>query len=223
MKSIATIFNEALKFWFGHFGFVVLLQLPLGILVVAQRFFDSHFESHPILAVLLLLPLFSVGSSLSTALTFLYLQTPSPRKLSTFAHLLKDSSKKLKYLVPTSLCVAIFFGLGLAAFILPGLYFISLYFFVPILVVREPIQPIANYLFASKTIVTQSRNIFWTTAGLALATLLMELPISYFVDSLSSLIGHPSLCDMLISMMFASFLDIMVSLYFLNLSSKGNS
>ncbi|MFM8316064.1 MAG: hypothetical protein ACKOA8_17435 [Deltaproteobacteria bacterium] len=223
MKSIATIFNEALKFWFGHFGFVLLLQLPLGILVVGQRFLDSYLETHPILAVLLLLPLFSVGSSLSSALTFLYLQTPSPRKLSIFAHLLKDSSQKLKYLVPTSLCVAVFFGLGLAAFILPGLYFISLYFFVPFLVVQEPIQPIANYLFASKSMVTQSRKTFWTTAGLALTTLFMELPLSFLVDYLSNLIGQPAFCDMLISMMFASFLDIMVSVYFLSLSSKGNS
>jgi hypothetical protein len=218
------IFKDAVSFYLSHFALVCFTQIPLGLLVLLQRFLDPFLETHPIVAVLILLPLFSIGSSLGTAFNYLLITLPDERNFSTFLKALRSLDKrKMTTLTLASLMVAIFFSLGLAAFVLPGLYFMALYFFVPILVISNPKQPVAQYLYSSKKLVTRSRKTFFATFAIVLATFLMELPISFFVNRLSELFGYAPLFDIAFSVCLGGWVDVFICFYFLTLKQEGNA
>lgn len=224
MISKKTICRDSLKFYSSYFPLVSLTQIPLAILVLLQRFLDPFLENHPIVAVVILLPLFSIGSSLGTAFNYILINLPDRRNLRTFLKAIYSiGPTTITTLVLTSLMVAMFFGLGLAAFILPGLYFMALYFFVPILVVSSSKQTVAQYLYASKQIVTHSRKNFYVTLVIALAIFLMELPISFLVNQLSEQFGYAPLFDVSFSICLGGLVDVFICFYFLALKEEGTT
>lgn len=221
--TLSSTAKDSLKFAKSNMALLFLIQLPMGLLVLLQRFVEPYLEGSPIIGLTLLLPLFSIGSSLCTAFTFWVVQLPSPHQLNDLKIIWAKLSPHYKPLALSSLVIAFFFGLGLAAFILPGLYFISLYFFVPLFVVTEPGQPIAKYLYQSKKLVTHSRKTFFITLAVVVLTFLIEIPVSILVDALSRPMGGALFFDVILSMFFGSIIDCFIVFYFLSIKSKGNS
>lgn len=222
-----SLFKNTIKQSFGFYQknpiAILTAQIPMGILVIVQRVLEPHLEKHPILISSFLLPIFSLGTSWGTAFTFLLMcgdsQAPIRDQLSRAVASLFQNFKALSL---TSLLTAIFFALGLYAYLLPGIVFIALYFFVPILVVSEPEQPISRYFYQSKQFVTKSYKLFFLTFSITLFTFLVEIPISYLVDFLSERLGYAIIFDVSISMFVTGFIDIFICYYFLSLKSKGN-
>jgi hypothetical protein len=215
--------KESLRFSKSNMALLLLVQIPMGLLVLLQRVVEPYLEGSPIIGLTLLLPLFSIGSSLCTALTFWVVQLPSPRRLTDIRLVWEKLSPHYKPLTLSSLLIAFFFGLGLAAFILPGLYFISLYFFVPLCVVTEPGKPIAKYLYQSKMLVTHSRKTFLTTLAFVTVTFLIEIPVSILVDALSGPMGGAAFFDVILTMLLSGVIDCFIVFYFLGIKPKGNS
>lgn len=215
--------KQTLAFYKKNLVAILAIQIPMGFLVVIQGILEPYIENHSVLALIFLLPLFALGSSWGTALTYLLILSDSnatlKKRLSHSASLLVS---KLKTLSLASLLIAVFFGLGLYAYVLPGILFIALYFFVPILVVSEPEQPIVRYFYQSKQLVTGSYKLFFLTFAIALLTFLIEIPISYLVELLSERLGYSILLDVGISMLVTGLVDVFICYYFLSLKSKGN-
>ena len=202
---------------------ILAAQIPMGILVIVQRVLEPHLEKHPILISSFLLPIFSLGTSWGTALTFLLMGGDSQAPIKDqLLQAMANLFHKFKALFLTSLLTAIFFALGLYAYLLPGIVFIALYFFVPILVVSEPEQPVSRYFYQSKQLVTKSYTLFFLTLSITLFTFFVEIPISYLVEFLSERLGYAIIFDVSISMFVTGFIDIFICYYFLSLKSKGN-
>jgi hypothetical protein len=221
--TLAATAKESLRFAKSNIGLLFLLQLPMGLLVLLQRVMEPFLEGNPLVGLIILLPLFSVGSNLCTALTFCVLQLPAPRHLTDINQAWQKLAPQFGPLVLSSAIIALFFGLGLAAFVLPGLYFISLYFFVPLFVITEPGQPIAKYFYQSKKLVTQSRKTLLGTLGFVTITFLIEIPISILVDALSRPVGGAAFFDVILTMLFGVIIDCFIIFYFLSIKPKGNS
>ncbi len=221
MNLIGTSAKKTLSFAKQNPLLLFLIQIPVGLLGVLQSLLEPYLEWHPVVALIILLPLFSMGSSLSTALTFLVVQTRNSDTHSNFSHDWKRLTDRFTSLAGSSFIVALFFGLGLAALILPGFYFLAIYIFVPILAVSAPPQPISQYLYKSKKMITQSRKILFTTIGLVTLSFLAELPLSLIANFLSSFFGGALIIDAAATMMLGALLDCFIVFYFLNLQSKG--
>ncbi|MCX6101800.1 MAG: hypothetical protein NT000_00870, partial [Proteobacteria bacterium] len=157
-----------------HWLNVLLLQSPMGLLVLLQIFLSPKLENHAWIAIGILLPLFSIGSSLCTAATFVLIEQKPSQGLAFLPIVFKEVFTRLIPLVLSSLTVSIFFGLGFAALIIPGIYFLAIYFFVPFLVMIQSRQPVANYLFQSKQLITRNRKTLFTMIGIVLFTFLIE-------------------------------------------------
>ena len=134
MKSPFHMALESLHFIKTHWLNVLLLQSPMGLLVLLQIFLSPKLENHAWIAIGILLPLFSIGSSLCTAATFVLIEQKPSQGLAFLPIVFKEVFTRLIPLVLSSLTVSIFFGLGFAALIVPGIYFLAIYFFVPFLV-----------------------------------------------------------------------------------------
>lgn len=202
---------------------VLSIQIPLGILVLIQRVSEPYLEQSPVLAVLLLVPLFSVGSSLCSALTLgLIEEIPNKSTLPSLSAALNKVLNRFKRLLLSSLVVSLFFGLGLAAFMIPGIYFMALYLFVPLIVLTEPEQPILSYLYHSKILVKQSRKVLLTTLTIVSLSMVIELATTVLVEFISKIMGGALLIDLFLTMSFGALLDCFIVFYFHSLRAKGN-
>ncbi|NQW44985.1 MAG: hypothetical protein HQ462_06225 [Deltaproteobacteria bacterium] len=223
MKSPFHMALESLHFIKTHWLNVLLLQSPMGLLVLLQIFLSPKLENHAWIAIGILLPLFSIGSSLSTAATFVLIEQKPSQGLAFLPIVFKEVFKRLIPLVLSSLTVSIFFGLGFAALIIPGIYFLAIYFFVPFIVMIQPRQPVANYLFQSKQLITRNRKTLLTMIGIVLFTFLIEIPMSFVSDSLLGNVPFAFFFEMLITMVSAGLINCFIVFYFISLNSKGNS
>jgi len=217
---IAEILKLALKALRTNFLPLFLIQLPVGLLVILQNCLEPHFESNPLIALIILLPLFSFVSSLCTALTFIAVQSLQTYPKLNFKILKQLSAQTLTKLTATSFLVAIFFGLGLAALVIPGIYFTAIYLFVPILVVLNPSQKAFQYLFESKKLVTQNKKILFSTLLIGLVSFLIEIPLSQAVRLIGENLGASLLIDSFLTMISGVFFDCFVIFYFQTLKRK---
>ena len=203
-----------------HFRLLFLLQIPVGILVATQSLLEPYLESSPILALIFLLPLFSFVSSVCTALTYLVIQSELSGNHPNFKNFRNLSSTQMKQLALCSLLVSVFFGLGLAALILPGFYFLACYLFVPILVISDPNRKVSEYLAESKQVVSQDKKTLITTMLFVIIGFLVEIPISQFVALIARFTGAAIFIDSVFTMLFGMFFDCIVVFYFLAISRK---
>lgn len=220
LLMIDEIFKLAFKALKTNFLPLFLIQLPVGLLVFLQNFLEPLFESNPIIALIILLPLFSFVSSLCTALTYIAVQSLQTAPKLKFTILKQLSPETLTKLTATSLLVAIFLGLGLAALVIPGIYFTAIYLFVPVLVVLNPSQKASQYLFESKKLVTQNKKILFSTLSIASLSFMIDFPLSQVVRLIGGNASASLLIDSFLTMISGAFFDCFVIFYFQTLKRK---
>lgn len=208
-----------------------LAQLPQGLLALLQTAIEHFMENRPIIGFAVIFPVFCITSAISSALTFsLLLQHTDGKKpnLLTAASIVKS---KFNTLLLGSLAVGVFFVLGLCALILPALYFMAVYLFVPHLILLNDKRPISAFLFQSKKWVTSSRTTLIQTMALILFMIALGIgsylagqKLTEYIISLSSIGGGSgmiALCvDMASSMLGGAILDVFVGYSFLNLKEQ---
>ena len=85
-------------------------------------------------------PYLFLASALSSAATYALLTQADISALKAFGSALS----RWKLLFPAALLAGVVSLLGLAALILPGIYFLAVYLFVPYVIMEEANQPVVN-------------------------------------------------------------------------------
>jgi len=217
MTRVISLAAKALQ---KNFPILLLIQLPVGLVIAIQSFLEPYFESYPIVALVVLLPIFSYVSSLCTALTYLVLQSHRKNFRFLCSSLKTIEIRKIKKLAVCSLWVSIFFGLGLAALVLPGFYFLASYIFVPILVMTEPELKSSQYLYESKQLIGKSKKTLFTTILIVAFSFFIEIPISQVVTLIAKFTGGGIFIDSFLTMIYGAFFDCLIVFYFLSLRGK---
>ncbi len=142
LRQIGTLFRKAPFL-------ILLLQLPEVSVDWLDRLFRDAFEAKPLLGAGILFPYFILASSLSTALTALAareLENGRPIKLGW---LIAQVGKRIFLFLKTSFACGLFIVVGMPVLI-PALYFMTVYLFVPVLTVFDSPAPALTMLARSK-------------------------------------------------------------------------
>ncbi len=143
--------------------FFLLVQIPEASAEVVYELLTPYSQNNLILTFALFFPYLCVVSFLSSAAVFLGVDALSRGRKPSFSEIFHKIWKKIGVLIPVSLLTGFIALLGLVALILPFLYFLAIYLFVPMLVVTESKQPWSVYLHQSKI---QSKLTFkWSLAA----------------------------------------------------------
>ncbi len=222
-NALIQTFLKAWKFW----PILLLLQFSEGFAAVVEKFLEHRFDSSPILGALLFFPLFCMASTISNALTFLFLLHKQQSKPTQFKVLWKRVWDKKVPLILSSFVLGIVFLLGFAALVLPAFYFMALYLFVPQFVLTEE-STVSGYLYKSKRIA--SKRLWLCVASVSLAFTLGL--ISFLAsESLGNWAGGfsqiplisfmISLCvDVFFSMLSGAVIDVWIAVLFFHLEAK---
>jgi len=138
---------------FGRAPILFLLaQLPEVSVNWIETAFRDQMESRQALAVFVLLPYFAIASALSVALTGLLASQTTPSLKVAFRRV----GERLSTILGAALLSIIVVALGMAAYFLPGIFFMTLYMFTPLVAVLE--EPRRSFgVLARSTNLTFSR------------------------------------------------------------------
>lgn len=200
---------------------LTFIQLPEAAVEPLSNWLMPTGDPNLLLIGLVLFPFLCFASFLSSSLTFLVVsQTRAGRRPRLMA-LLAELATHAGTLIPVSLLTGLITVLGLPL-ILPFLYFLAVYLFVPMLVLSEPRQPWSLYLSKSKAL---SKKRFWFSLGAILIMLLVQIGIGAGVPELerffpgSVSVAEPALAILqgIATLMSSALMSLWISYYFLRL------
>jgi hypothetical protein len=206
----------------------LLLQFPEAAADLLERLSPGRAEEHLALKIILLFPSFCIASTLASSLTFASVLDLSKNVPLSIGSSLRSVGEKWKTLIPTSVLLGIIILLGFLALILPGLYFMAAFLFVPQLIVTEPKLPWSVYFFKSKKL---AKKAFLKTF-FAVTIFFIANVAGYFIGELgegavASLTGNTgvqvglSVClGIVLSVFTGAFVNLWISYFFLTLTEK---
>ena len=133
-----------------------IIHIPEAILGTLQRLLETTLEGHPVIAFLVFFPFFTVMSSFTAALTLLVVLDLEQKKKPSLKRCLSEVGRRASALATSGLLVGLVCILGLCALVLPAIYFMALYLFVPLVIMTEHDQEIPVYLYRSTQIAKKS-------------------------------------------------------------------
>jgi len=164
-------------------GLLLLLQIPEALVENLDSLVPEPIvERHPILTVLMLLPLFAAASSISAALTTLALAAIRRGAVPSLASLRVQMRGRWKGLLLSALISGVLIVAGLPV-ILPGIYFMAVYLFVPAVAVVSPVAPASVYLARSKRLV---KSRLWQVLGITIGLLAFGLGLHAIGESVGA-------------------------------------
>lgn len=203
----------------------ISLQFLEALSSILEHTLETYFKSQPILAGLVFFPVFCIASCISNSLTYVSVRQVGEGTLPTFGESWKKVSEVLGMLILSSLVLGLVFVLGIMVFILPALFLMALYLFVPHLILTEKGLPLSVYLFRSTRISKKSYwQCFFTVVGavlLGLATYLLAETLGTWAGGLSqnetTRIFISVLINVFFSVLSAMVVDTWIALLFLKL------
>jgi len=222
--SKAALFSAPLHF--------LILQLPEASSDVLEKLFPSGEGQGPLFwRVAILFPYFCIASTAASALTFASVFRQAQKQPLTLRYNLKIAREKMGILVPVSLLLGLVTLLGFVALIIPGIYFMAIFLFVPPLIISEPPLPWSVYLSKSKKI---AKTAIWQTLAIVTVFFLINFAVfaqSSFVESeLNHWFGASMISSILalaatavLSIIIGAFVNVWIAFYFLSLKEKMNS
>jgi len=204
----------------------LLLQAPEAGFDIVEKTLTPLSESSPFLALLIILPLVWLLSALSISLTFASVQRMRKRQAPDWKKSVKDVRKHLGQILPASFLVGIVVLCGLLLLI-PGIYFMAIYLFVPQIAMTYPKYPATTYLSISKAKVQPH---LWTTCGLVTAIFIVDFLVYLFGETLGTWAGGMTLSPLgqnaillstkiTLSLITSAAINLGVSYYYLELSA----
>ena len=206
--------------------FLFLLQAPLAITEILQEALGiNNSVQPPLWAVFIVLPTFFVLSFLSSALTLAAVFHLHTTGRCSWNNLWAMIRPKIRPLLIASIALGSLAGLGLVAYIIPGLLLMTLFLFVPHVITLDPPTSLWAYVTRSKRLVSRhpfvSFFIVVFSFGLsALLFLLGEHFGTYYGVAGSTDFGRLSILiatRSLFSMFGALIIDVWVAAFFLYL------
>lgn len=201
------------------------LQLPVGSVEILERCLTTFEEKGTRWGIFVLLPYFMIASALATSATFSFILQKRQGRVPTLWTVWNAIAAKLPLLIPAALLVGLVCGLGIIALILPGLYFMTLYLFVPHLIVYEERSPLMTHLYKSthlaKAQLKKTFSVVLVISFLSLFVFFGGETIGTWLGGVSTngLIQNTLLVSIkaLFAMLAGVFIDIFTSEYFLKL------
>ena len=194
---------------------------------IIEPLFPEFFEKQPLTALAILFPLYCIISGISSVMTWQLVLAKNKKTHPDLRLFLKDLSPILIKLSLAVLLSGIFVILGMSVFILPGIFFLSLFLFVPFLIAEDATRPIEHYLRESQ------RLAFRELTGVIFLVLIM------IGGSLLSWLGGDALADLiertvqgpygfvialatkvLVAIPFGALIDLSSAYYFIQLRSQ---
>jgi hypothetical protein len=184
-------------------------------------------EKYPLVALVVILPLVWLLSALSIALTFAIVRRLRRGDGIGLGVVLSDLKPRLMRLLAASFLNGMVVLCGLLL-VLPGIYFMTIYLFVPQLVMTLPVYPASTYLHLSKNLV---RTHFWSTLSVVLLLFLSDLGLYVVGETLGTWIGGWAENDaardglligtkMVLSLLTSAGINVGISYFFLELQEE---
>jgi len=194
----------------------LILQIPEVSVEAIYALFPSIREAPLPLILAVLFPYLSIVSFLSTAATFVSLESAKTGRPVTLNGSAVIVMERLGKLLPVALLTGLILLLGMVALVLPFLYFMALYLFVPFVVMTEGEHPWSVYLHKSKVI---AKRHFWSCLFLVILMLIVSFGTDAASNELVNLIPTPALValKLLASLFTSAILGIWNGLFFLEI------
>lgn len=157
---------------------LLLVQFPLALTEILQEVLGiNNSIQPPIGAILIILPAFFILSFFSSALTFAATRRLVQAKPHALHHVWEDIKPHIGKLLAASVTFGCLSGLGLVAYIVPGLILMTLFLFVPHLIIADSSNSLWAYATRSKKLVANHPffSFFVVMCSFSLSTVLYLL------------------------------------------------
>ena len=197
----------------------LVLQIPEVSVEAIYAFFPNLREAPLPLIAAVLFPYLAITSFLSSALTFASLRQARAGGNPSLGNSINLVISKSKILFPTSLLTGVILLLGMVALLLPFLYFMALYLFVPFLVMTEGPLPWSVYLHKSKVL---AKRRFWSCLALVLLMLAVSFGSDAACNELREWIPSYGLValKLMVSLVTSAVLGVWTGLFFLEMQEQ---
>ena len=210
------------KNWISLFPGLFFAQTPEAALILINKFSEGILTESPKLVFLLLYPLYCLASALSSVLTFKvillqsngqFFKAPSQRMGPFFFPLLLTSMGLGLVMIPATL-----------AFIIPGIYVLSRYLFLPFLVFSFPTQKFGWYFSESNSLFHRNKGICFFTAFFSfLISALSFFGLSFFQEQGSLSAPSAILTELFLGILGSLFLNTWTATLFWEISKYERS
>lgn len=208
-------FTEALL---RHFPVLLAIHLPEGFLTLLQHFFETAFPQSPKTAFFVLYPLLCFSAMLCSGITFLIVRTPETGRL-IFHQVWKNLVPHLPALFFASLALGLIMIPATLCFLIPGLYVLTIYLFIPFFILEDPKRSLSGYFFQSKLLATKHITVCGLTALASFVTSLLPFLGFSLLDSPLFDSGLGLALEAVSGMALSVLLNTWVSTLFLEVST----
>ena len=221
--SIITLFRKTFRTLWGAPLLYLLIQLPQAIIDALEYYAEQVWgESQTLLMGGFALLAFIIGV-IPSVITFAMVWKES----RTLGAVLRFFHGKWGLILLSALVSGILFALGVMAYIIPGILLMTLYLFVPYLILTEEKAPLTTYFYRSSKL---SRKKFKTVLAVVGAVLGLFIIFQKVGEALgvhaSEQLENPLLQKilltsilMLFSMFINAFVNVWLSHFFLRLNA----
>jgi|LakMenEpi03Aug12_release.lakeMendotaPanAssembly.Ray.scaffolds.fasta_scaffold150842_2 hypothetical protein len=209
-------FVEALL---GHFPLLFAIHLPEGLLTLVQYFFESTFTQSPKTAFVFLYPLLCFSAIICSALSFLIVRSPETRKVNLYV-LWKELQPHLAKLGLGSLALGLIMIPATLALLIPGLYVLTIYLFIPFLILEDAELKLSSCFYQSKVLAKEHIEICGLTALASFVISILPLLGLSLLDSplFDSTLGIA--LETVFGMVLSVLMNTWLSTLFLEVSKK---
>lgn len=138
-----------------------LAQIPEGLVAVLQKFWETEESQHPFLSFFFLYPLYCAATSLGAVLTYTIIRQP---QISSFKNIWECVYPRLPVILITSCILGLVMIPATLALILPGIYVLGFYLFVPYIAMDSSNLSVSQLFAQSKLLSRQAPGICFLTA-----------------------------------------------------------
>ena len=206
------------------------LQLPEASFDLVEHSLAPVSDKHPLFALLIILPLVWELSAISIAFTFASILRRRRGEKPSIRQSVTEVRGRLRQILPSSFLVAIVVLLGLFLLV-PGIYFMAIYLFVPHFAMIMSPAPATAYLNLSTRLVRQH---LWTTLCLVVFIFLLDFAIYLGSETLGTFAGGVSLSPVgrdiiltatkiTLSLITSAAINVGVSYFFLEINSDSEA
>ncbi len=218
--------SQTLVPFFSYPLVFISVQSVQGVLSLLESILEPRYsQTNPALLIAFFFPPYVITTTLSSALTFFVVRDIRAGKKPSIPSAFEAVRPHLKSLVLCSLVLGLIYVLGFCAFVIPVVYFMAIYLFVPFVIVTEPKAPFSVYLFRSTQFAKKNLLLsILTVIGILVVGLLTFALSKWLTDNLNRhlssenlQVGLSFIIDFLLTLVTGSWIDSWVSNYFLNL------
>jgi hypothetical protein len=223
LKRFWPIFTAA-PFYF------LALQLPEALTDLLENWLVPDGKQTSPWIILFVLPLFVVASGLTSVLTFSVVLQIRNRAKPSISRAIESILPKFWQIVAASLMIGGVTALGVVACILPGVYLMALYLFVPQSLLDDEKLPLMTHFFRSTQL---AKKAFKKTLFIVSIIFISSLAAYFAGEYVSVVLEHLQLAGLVlialtglikvgISILMGVFIDLFVSAFYLSLKEMGN-